>query len=76
MLSNLSSPFDLALLIVGSIFLLKKFGAMDRYLGLRVVVFTSILSCAFIYFSLGFLGADLFRYQDCVIEFSEPGDQF
>jgi hypothetical protein len=75
MFSNLSNPFDLALVIVGTIFLLKKVAEMDRYLGLRVVVLTSILSCGVIY-SVCSVSDYLFPPASCVIDFTSSEDQF
>jgi len=75
MFSNLSNPFDLALLIVGTIFLLKKVAEMDCYLGLRVVVLTSILSCGVIY-SVCSVSDYLFPPASCVIDFTSSEDQF
>ena len=76
MLSNLSAPFDLALLIVGGIFLLKKVIDMDRYFALRVAILTSILSCAFIYYSMRLAPEYIFTEPPCVIDLTPTGDQF
>jgi len=48
---------------------------MDRYLGLRVVVLTSILSCGVIY-SVCSVSDYLFPPASCVIDFTSSEDQF
>ena len=40
---------NLIALIVGICLLIKKLANMDRYLGLRVLILTSILSCLVVY---------------------------
>ena len=51
---DLSEPANFFMLLIGIIVMLKKFGEMERYLELRVLILTLLFSWYVLYFFLTF----------------------
>lgn len=74
---NLSEVLEIVFVSFGIVLVLKRVADMDEYHKIRVAVLTVILSVGVIlmFDGLGVRLADS-GFNDCVVEFSAPGDNF